>query len=171
MRNFVWRVVFNLQEIIKNEPLKLRESLWRRKLTEAERAELQTQPDVPADLELEISLSEMLTRLPDAPVASNFTARVMQAIELEDARRSRGWSWNWRRLMPRVAIASVALVFASLALQHYEQNAHRAAIALSIASVAESQPLPSVEALKNFDAIQRINQPQHADEELLALLQ
>jgi len=53
---------------------------------------------------------------------------------------------------------AVALVFASLALQHYEQNAHRAAIALSIASVAESQPLPSVEALKNFDAIQRISQ-------------
>ena len=30
----------------------------------------------------------MLARLPDAPVASNFTARVMQAVELEESRRT-----------------------------------------------------------------------------------
>jgi hypothetical protein len=36
--------------------------------------------------------------------------------------------------------------------------------------VAAVQPLPSVEALKNFDAIRRMSQS-HADEELLALLQ
>jgi hypothetical protein len=36
--------------------------------------------------------------------------------------------------------------------------------------VAGSQPLPSVDALKNFDAIQRMSQPR-ADDQLLALLQ
>jgi hypothetical protein len=36
--------------------------------------------------------------------------------------------------------------------------------------VAEAQPLPSVDALKNFNAIQRMSQP-HADDELLVLLQ
>jgi hypothetical protein len=29
-------------------------------------------------------LRELLSRLPDAPVSSNFTARVMQAVELEE---------------------------------------------------------------------------------------
>jgi hypothetical protein len=36
--------------------------------------------------------------------------------------------------------------------------------------VAGAQPLPSVDALKNFDAIQRMGQPR-ADDELLALMQ
>jgi hypothetical protein len=35
--------------------------------------------------------------------------------------------------------------------------------------VAAAQPLPSVDALENLDAIQRMSQPAHADEELLAL--
>src|ERR1039458_545175 len=41
-------------------------------------------------------LRELLSRLPDAPVPSNFTARVMRAAELDDlqAARRRGWHWN-----------------------------------------------------------------------------
>jgi hypothetical protein len=35
--------------------------------------------------------------------------------------------------------------------------------------VTAAQPLPSVDALQNFDAIQRMSQPAHADEGLLAL--
>ncbi len=159
---------------MKDKPLQnqLRESLWRGKPTEAVRAELRAQPEA-ADLKLEADLSEMLSRMPPAPVASNFTERVMQAIELEEARhsQSRGRLWNWRSLMPRMAIASVVLVFAGVMWQQHEQTVHRAALALSVASVAGNQPLPSVEALKNFDTIQRMSQPQHADEELLALLQ
>jgi hypothetical protein len=46
----------------------------------------------------------------------------------------------------------------------------RAALAKNVALVAAAQPLPSVDALKNFDAIRRMSQPP-ADEELLALLQ
>lgn len=63
------------------------------------------------------------------------------------------------------------MLLAVLAVQHYEVNARRGALARSVAFVANGQPGPSVEALKNFDTIQRISQPQHADEELLALLQ
>ena len=37
--------------------------------------------------------------------------------------------------------------------------------------VAVSQPLPSVDALENLDAIQRMSQSGHADGELLAALQ
>ena len=68
----------------------LRESSWRRKLTEAEQAELRAylaaHPDARADWEMESALNAALTRLPDAPVPSNFTARVLQAVEREAVR-------------------------------------------------------------------------------------
>ncbi len=104
---------------------------------------------------------------------SNFTARVLKAIELEDARtaRSRGWALNWRLRWPRVAVAAALLVFAGVSLQRYETNSHRLALAKDVAMVAVAQPLPSVEALENLDAIQRMSQPAHADGELLAVLQ
>jgi hypothetical protein len=155
---------------MKNELPKLRELLWRRKLTDAEQVELRAQPEVPADLELEIRLSETLARISDAPVPSNFTARVMQTIELEEAKGARSAGWNWRSLLPRVAFAMLVVGFAGLALYRYDLDVRRAALAKNVALVAAAQPLPSVDALKNFDAIQRMSQP-HADEELLALLQ
>jgi negative regulator of sigma E activity len=120
---------------------------------------------------LQNELRELLSRLPDAPVPSNFTARVMRAVELEElqAAQSRSWRWNWRALMPRLAMVAVVVVVAGLTVQHYEIDAHREKIARSVELVANAQPLPSVEALNNFDAIQRMSQPVHADEELLAL--
>jgi anti-sigma factor RsiW len=155
---------------MKNELPKWRELLWRRKLSDAEQVELRTQPEVSADLEMEIRLSETLARIPNASVPSNFTARVMQAVELEEAKKARLQSWNWRSLLPRVAFAMVAIGFAGLALHRYELDTRRAALAQGVALVAAAEPLPSVEALKNFDAIRRMSQPR-ADEELLALLQ
>jgi anti-sigma factor RsiW len=155
---------------MKNELPQWRELLWRRKLTEAEEVELRTQPEVSADLEMEIRLSKTLARIPGVPVPSNFTARVMQIIELEEAKNTRLRSWNWRLLLPRVAFAMVAIGLAGLALHRYELDTRRAAMAKGVAFVVAAQPLPSVEALKNFDAIRRMSQP-HADEELLALLQ
>jgi hypothetical protein len=121
---------------------------------------------------LQIELRELLSRLPDVPMPSNFTARVLQAVDLEESRRSRRWNfnWNWHMLLPRIAVASAVLVFAGLTFHHYEINAQRTALARNVALLAEAQPLPSVDALKNFDAIQRMSQP-HADEDLLALLQ
>ena len=127
--------------------------------------------DTDHSAELEARLNRALAGLPDVRVPSNFTARVLQAVELEEAlaaRRKR--RWNWRALLPRVAVATAAIVIAGVVVQQHEVNTQRTALAKSVAFVASS-PMPSVEALKNFDVIQRINQPQHADEELLALLQ
>jgi hypothetical protein len=42
-------------------------------------------------------------------------------------------------------------------------------LAKNIAQVAVAQPLPSVDALNNFDAIQRMSQ--RADDQLLTLMQ
>ncbi len=157
---------------MKQDPQHLRESLWRRKLTDAERAELNRHPETAADLELESRLSEMIAKLPDAAVPSNFTTRLMQAVDLEDPRRRRGsFRWNWHALLPRIAVATALVVFAGLTVQHLERAHQRITLAKNVALIAGSQPLPSVEALNNFDAIQRMSQPAQADDELLALLQ
>ncbi len=160
-----------------NEPhSQLRESGWRRKLTEAEQAELRAHlaahPDARADWEMESALNAALARLPDASVPSNFTARVLQAVEREEARpRAWSWRWNWHTLVPRVAFAAAVIAFTGLAFQHHEIYRQRTALARSVALATRGQPMPSPEALENFDAIRRMSQPQHADDELLALMQ
>ena len=62
---------------MKNESPNLRESLWRRKLSPAERAGLRPQPE----LEVEARLTDVLRKIPDSPVPSNFTARLLDAVE------------------------------------------------------------------------------------------
>ena len=145
------------------------ESLWRRKLSEAERAGLRAEPD----LELEARLTEALTQLPDAPVPSNFTACVLDAVEFEErqAARTRGRTWSWRAWLPRLAVTGAILVFTGVGYQRYEAAAQRAALVKTVAQVTAAQPVPSVDALENLDAIQRMSQPAHADTELLADLQ
>jgi len=154
---------------MENQPSNLRESLWRRNLSAAERAALSAQPE----LELEASLTRALDQISPAPVPSNFTARVMAAIELEEAQaaRVRGWNWNWRLLLPRVAAVATVLVFAGVGLQHYTTVSHQALLAKNVAQVASTPQQPSMEALENLDAIQAMSRPAHADGELLAVLQ
>ncbi|HUA68575.1 MAG TPA: hypothetical protein VMA13_08500 [Candidatus Saccharimonadales bacterium] len=157
---------------MKDEPLqnRLRELVWRRTLTEAERAEMSAQPEARADWELESRLTKALNRLPDMAVPSNFTARVLQVVDREEVRSRRAhWQLSWRVLLPRLAVCVAVIGIAGLAYQRHEFN-QRALLAKDVALVTSAQPLPSIEALKNFNAIQRMSQP-HADEELLALLQ
>jgi len=145
------------------------ERLWRGKLSAAERADLRARPE----LELEARLTEVLTRLPNVPAPSNFSARVMAAIDLEEARsaRSRGGPWHWRWLLPRLAVTAALLLLATWGLQQHQTRLHRAEMARSLSVVASAQVVPNVEALKNFDAIQRMSQSGRADTELLAALQ
>jgi hypothetical protein len=153
---------------------KLRESSWRRKLTDAEKAGLRAyfaaHPEARAGWEMESALNAAIIRLPDAPVPSNFTARVLQAVELETSRSS-GWTWNWHVLVPRLATAAAVVVFTGLAIHHHEIYSERVALVKSFALATGGQPVPSPEALENFDAIRRMSQPQHADDELLNLMQ
>ncbi|HXF09401.1 MAG TPA: hypothetical protein VN625_01360 [Desulfuromonadaceae bacterium] len=123
------------------------------------------------DPNLDRQLSDALSRLPDAPMPSNFTARLMQAIDLEESAAQRSVRrWNWHALLPRIAVATAAIMFTGIAVRQYEASSQRHAIADSLAMVS-TQPMPSVDALKNFDVIRRMSQPAHADDELLALLQ
>lgn len=115
-------------------------------------------------------MRELLSRLPDAPVASNFTARVLQAIEAEEMRRSR-WhlmGWDWRGFFPRITVTAAAAGIAVVAFYQHDLSVQRQKIGQDVYAVA-SQPMPSVEALKNFDAIQRMGQSARPDEDLLAL--
>ena len=119
-------------------------------------------------------LNKWLSRLPDVPVASNFTARVLQAAEIEGLREgakgASGWRWIWRSSVPRIAVVTASVVLAGLVFHQQELQSHRTALAKNVALFAATRPLPSVEALKNFDAIQRMSRSQSADEELIALL-
>jgi anti-sigma factor RsiW len=163
-----------------NDPLyhPLRELSWRRKLTAAEAAELRAwlaaHPEARADWETEAGLNDALGRLPNAPVGSNFTACVLQAVERDAAvelrRRERRWRFSWRlRWLPQAAAAAVVLgvvlvsyrEFITIKLARYGQ---------SVAVVSKVSALPSAEALKDFDAIRALNPTPAADEELLAAL-
>jgi hypothetical protein len=118
-------------------------------------------------------LRELLSRLPDAPVASNFTARVLAAIDREEAQAAqlRRWTLNWRRLWPRVALGAAILIVAGIGLQRHETDSRRMALAKNMAMLAVAQPPPSVDVLVNLDAIQRMSRAARADGELLAVLQ
>jgi len=147
----------------------LLELSWRRKLTLAEEAQLRAwlaaHPDIQADLDAEMGLNEILERLPQAPVPSNFTARVLEALAL-DARTAgrssilqRGWRWRLRWL-PRAALASGIACVVMISCQHI-----RSANAVELFKGVALLPDPDV--VKNFDTIRALNRTPAADEELL----
>jgi anti-sigma factor RsiW len=157
----------------------LRELSWRRKLTPAEEAKLITwlaaHPEAQADWEAETGLNQTLAALPDAPVANNFTSRVLDAAQREAARRQspvRPWhsaaSW-WSRWLPKAALAAVLLA-AGLLSYHHTQDLKRAEWAQSLTTVSQVPPLPT-EILKDFDAIAVLSSAPPADEELLQVMQ
>jgi hypothetical protein len=154
----------------------LRETSWRRKLTAGEEAELRiwlvAHPEAKADWEAEAGLNEALGRLPATPVSSNFTARVLLAVEREMAagsrRRASSWNWLWRPFLPRAAMATMAFCLGLLLTGAKQKELARKA--QSVAAVSEVASLPSPEILRDFEAIRRLNSTPPPDEELLALL-
>lgn len=157
----------------------LREQSWRRRLTAAEEAELQAwlaaHPEAQAGWEAEAGLNASLERLPDAPVSSNFTMRVLQAVEREAAaelRRPSGkWlAWLWLRWLPRVVFAAI-VVGAGLITYHQVQVAQHKKLVESVAAISAVSSLPGPDILKDFDAIRASNPSPPPDEQLLAVLQ
>lgn len=157
----------------------LRQAGWRRALTGAEQAELRAwlaaQPEARADWAAEAGLSDALRRLADAPMPSNFTARVLQEIEREatDGAPAQVGFWaafDWRRWIPRLA-AGVVAVAAVLTSMHSYTVASRVKIGQSVVALSDITPAPSPELLTDFDSIRKLGPAQGADTELLALLQ
>ena len=169
------------------------EALWRHPLSEADQkalaAWLEAHPEERAGWEAELRLSEALERLPNPPVASNFTAQVWHAVERDKALKrrkrhfSRGW---WRAWVPRVAVASVVMVACLTVVrnqyQKHEQRVHREQLE-GLTMIADVPSLPAPEWLQDFEAIQALkttpvalrSDPRKtspaADEQLLSLLQ
>ena len=164
---------------------KLRETHWRRGLTEAESAELAAQwaadPSARAAWTEDVALNQLLAQLPEPPrAASNFTAQVLAQAALADAGCARararersplGWLTRW---LPRVAVASLVLG-ASLAGYHEVNRRQQQALVAGAAEVSQlvaSRP----EWFADYDAIAAVGRAQQApqpkaDTELLALLQ
>lgn len=155
---------------------RLREESWRRKLSSAEEADLRSwlaeHPESQAEWDADFSLTKAIEQLPNIPVPSNFTARVLQEIEREAAVQSHGRApkWHWlRSLLPRAAIATVVLSVGLLAV-HEHRVVRREQLAQSVATVSEVASLPSPEVLQDFDAIQQMSQRPAGDKVLLAAL-
>jgi len=163
-----------------NDPNKLREISWRRKLTAAEAEELRAwlaehpdaRADFQADWEMESALTESLGRMPDAPLSTNFTARVLREVQREVdleaavARRS-GWKWSWHMFLPRAALATVAL---GLGMVFYAQHRaeRRTELAHNIVQASTVAAVPGPTALENFDVVSGLSE---GDSTLLSLLQ
>ncbi len=156
------------------------ETVSRRKLTVAEDARCQAylarHPELQAAWEEEAGLSRLLEQLPTVPVSSNFTAQVLLALDHETkaATRPAARNWfqriGWFEFAPRVTMAGLLLSVGLLGCWQH-QVSQRAELASDIARVGGVARVPTVEMLKNFDAINRLNQgSQTADVELLAAL-
>lgn len=148
----------------------------RRKLTVEEEARLEahlaSRPELQAAWEEEAGLNRLLDQVPAAPVSSNFTAQVLLALDREASVPSRpvvahGWQrLGWLELTPRFALAGLVLCAGLLGYWQH-QVSHRTELANDLSGLGGVARVPTVEMLKNFDAINRLSQaPQTADLEL-----
>lgn len=157
---------------------KLREIGWRRPLTASEQVELRkwlaAHPEAQAEVEADEMLNAALVKLPDAPMPSNFTARVLQRIGQEAAAERRSApsqhssKW-WRAFLPRFAVATVLVVGGAIAYRGSvaKQNQALVKTAQEVAAI-ESFSDPTVMA--DFDVIASLSPAAAAvDENLLAL--
>jgi|SRR5579871_979555 len=159
----------------------LRELSWRRPLTPAEQAALEeylaAHPEARAEWETDALLNRALEKLPDAsPVSSNFTARVLETLRLEEAAAEREtargrFAWrNLRRWFPRMAAVGVAALLMFVGWHQHELGvkAAQARNLASLASVISANP----DVVANYDPICRLGGNQVApDTELIALMQ
>jgi anti-sigma factor RsiW len=155
----------------------LLEASWRGELSPAEferlEAGLAARPEWRARWLEEAGLNQLLDRMPDAPVPSNFTALVLQEARRECAAStapeigSRSFLAElWTRLFARPAIGAawVAVMAAMcwVAVQHSSERQRNSELAVFFKAAAPSDPV----LLQDFDAIRLLPE----DEELFAVL-
>lgn len=127
------------------------DALLRRSLGAERRAELERRPGAAPE---DIALARALARLPDKPVASNFNARVLAALDRPDA-APEAVPW-WLRLPRWVPAGAGAALLAALALAGWQHHARQLQTGTlrPIAALGELEQL-SPAVLQDFDAIQR----------------
>lgn len=150
---------------------------WRRALTDAEQTELRVwiaaHPEAATDIKLETALNSVLTKPSSVPLSSNFTARVIAAIEQDKAAQHRASSrpkthW-WRIFVPRFAIATLVVVTITLGYRH-NVTTHRMELTDAAKKIAESRALSDVAVIEDFETIRSLNPAEATvDENLLAM--
>ena len=158
---------------------KIKEAAWRRALNRDEAAALQellrAHPEAHGAWGEEAALNRLLERLPVAPVSSNFTARVLQAVQAAPTRPAwREWfapgQWLPESRAWRLAMCSMMVGASLLSFREY-QAIHRVRITRELSSVSRAAAVPPVEWLKDFDTINGMSRVKVADDELLSALE
>jgi anti-sigma factor RsiW len=156
---------------------KLADAIRRGKFSVGEEAQVQAylanHPEDRASWEEDLSLNQLLRQAPDAPISSNFTARVLQmarATQRQAGGTKRAWRhWLLDGWIPKVATAAVIMGIGLLSYHQHQLTARRE-MARTLATMATAGN--SLELLQNFDAIQRLTQvPPDVDRDLIAALQ
>jgi anti-sigma factor RsiW len=142
-------------------PDSIQDLIWRRTLSASERAALDSwlaqHPEARGPLNEERALTIVLGRLADAPLPSNFTARVLAELERVDRKELSGrphplFIWRWfSGWLPRAAVAGLVLGLSMLGWHQYRATV-RAELATTLAEkVATLGP----DVVENFDSVQR----------------
>ncbi len=158
----------------------LREISWRRPLHPAEEAQVQTylalHPEALSDWEAESGLTHLLDQTADVPLASNFTAQVLQALDREDAAPARRailarWWQRWlQNPLPRLAWATAILLATFYGYQQYQHH-EQEQLTKGLVQFSRASGLNEPTVFQDFDVIQRLGQvPAPADEELWLVL-
>ena len=161
-----------MNDVRKEELIRLS---MQRELTIEEESKLEswlaTHPEARAQWEEERALSRAIQSLPDVPVSSNFTARVLQAVDADHAaetRKERSSPW-FRFLLPRIGWAVAVTVLVAVGI--------RSTIRPKPEDVLVNLPvdfakLPTPDVLADFDAINQLRQASvTTDDRLLEALQ
>ena len=157
----------------------IKEAGWRRALNGDEEAALQrllaAHPEARQAWVEEAALNRLLQRWPAPPVSSNFTARLLQAVQNAPVRRSwRDWlapaQWLPEGRAWRVAMCSMMVCLGLFSFRE-SQVLHRLRMARELAGVSRLAALPPMEWLKDFDTINGISRVKVADDDLLAALE
>jgi anti-sigma factor RsiW len=139
------------------------------------RAWIAAHPAARAVWEEERQLDELLRRLPDAPVSSNFTAQVLTTVRREtpNATAPGGappW-WSPWLAWPRLATATALVALGAFSLWQVRLQ-QRAQLAASVEALSGVAAVPTVEMLADFDAIARLGKlPPNTDAGVLTALQ
>ena len=117
-------------------------------------------------------LDQLLAALPDTPVATNFTARVLDKVcSVEAGQPVLGQAWWLKLLAPQfrpvqiVVAATLAIVSGAVGYQSH-LNQSRAEMAAAVVSIVEFTPV----FLADIEAIEAVAQADAIDEELWAAL-
>lgn len=160
----------------------------KRELNDEDRARIEAtlavHPELREQWEADAALGHALRQLPDAPVSSNFTSLVLDAIDRDErlgqaAVRSTWRDWL-RRMQPQVSWGfALALIVAFGAYEYQNQQSTRAKRQIDQAQLAheirslshEIASVPDPAVFKDFDAINQFRQVSSvSDDDLLRAL-